>query len=339
MRGRRWLGRLVLLVLALVIAAVVIDRVGRIDWAAVWDALRHLSWWQPLVLLVVVMVRQVLNAMPLHFYIEGLSVRRATMNDLGAILMAMVAPPPADYAMRVTMFASWDIPAARGLAGASMNTMTFYIARFSTPLVGFALVVAVGGDWSYRWADLISVAIAAAIAVGLMLVLHSDSLAHSVGLRSGRLVRRFRHSVDPEAWARSCTDFRGHVAARFRYGFPRSLAAIVGMLVADLTILVLCLRFVGVSAPEVSLTEIAIAYLFAYPLTLFPFSGIGVVDALILASLVEAGGLAIEPAAVAALVVWRVFTVGVPVLMGVGAVGLWRRSVAGMAEPPGPAAP
>ena len=326
MRGRRWLGRLVLLVLALVIAAVVIDRVGRIDWAAVWDALRHLSWWQPLVLLVVVMVRQVLNAMPLHFYIEGLSVRRATMNDLGAILMAMVAPPPADYAMRVTMFASWDIPAARGLAGASMNTMTFYIARFSTPLVGFALVVAVGGDWSYRWADLISVAIAAAIAVGLMLVLHSDSLAHSVGLRSGRLVRRFRHSVDPEAWARSCTDFRGHVAARFRYGFPRSLAAIVGMLVADLTILVLCLRFVGVSAPEVSLTEIAIAYLFAYPLTFFPFSGIGIVDSLIVAGLVEAGGIAVEAPAVAALMVWRIFTVGVPVLLGLGAVALWRRT-------------
>ena len=33
------------------------------------------------------------------------------------------------------------------------------------------------------------------------------------------------------------------------------------------------------------------AYLFAYPFTLFPFSGLGVVDALILAALVEAGGV------------------------------------------------
>ena len=36
--------------------------------------------------------------------------------------------------------------------------------------------------------------------------------------------------------------------------------------------------------------EIAIAYLFAYPFTLFPFSGIGIVDALVLAAIVEYGG-------------------------------------------------
>ena len=145
--------------------------------------------------------------------------------------------------------------------------------------------------------------------------------------------------MDPDAWAEACLTFRSDISATFQRGFPRSLLALAGMLATDVLVLLLCLRFVGVYPSDVDLADVAIAYLFAYPLTLFPFSGIGVVDALILASLVEAGGLEIEPAAVAALVVWRVFTVGVPVLMGVGAVGLWRRSVAGMAEPPGPAAP
>jgi uncharacterized membrane protein YbhN (UPF0104 family) len=323
---RRWVRRLVLLALALVASFVIIDRVGRIDWDAVWDALGHLSWWQPLVLLVVLCLRQVLNAIPLHYFIEGLSVARATMNDLGAILMAMIAPSPADYALRVAMFNSWSIPAARGLAGALMNTLTFYIVRFSAPLAGFVLLAAVGGDLSYRWADLISVAIAAGIVAGVLLVLHSDSLARTVGSRTARVIRRVRRTVDPESWAQACVDFRGHIAARFRYGFPRSLAGMAGMLLTDLALLVLCLRFVGVTASDASAADIAIAYLFAYPLTILPFTGIGIVDSLIVAALVEAGGSDVEAAAVAGLIVWRVFTLGIPVAMGLGALTLWRRT-------------
>jgi putative heme transporter len=323
---RRLVRRLALLALAVVLAVVIFHQVGRIDWDEVWDALGHLSWWQPLVLLVLVVGRQVLNALPLHFYIEGLSAFRATINDLGAILMAMVAPPPADYATRVAMFASWGIPAARGLAGAMMNTLTFYIARFSTPALGFVLLAVVGGDLSYRWVDLLFVAVAVGIVVCLVLVLRSDTLARTVGSRGGRLVRRFRRSVDPEAWAQGCADFRGHVAARVRHGFPRSLLATLGMLAVDLAMLVLCLRFVGVSSAEVGLADIAIAYLFAYPFTLFPMSGIGIVDALVVAGLVDAGGLEVEAPAVAALMIWRIFTVGVPVVLGVGAMALWKVS-------------
>ena len=83
-----------------------------------------------------------------------------------------------------------------------------------------------------------------------------------------------------------------------------------------------------------SVAEIAVAYLFAYPFTIFPFTGIGIVDAMILAALVESGGQQIESVAVAGLIVWRVFTVGVPVLMGVVAVGTWRRGLKGERTPP-----
>ena len=63
-----------------------------------------------------------------------------------------------------------------------------------------------------------------------------------------------------------------------------------GLLCADLLVPVLCLRFVGLGPGTVSAAEIAVAYLFAYPFTGFPFSGIGIVDALILADLVAVGG-------------------------------------------------
>jgi putative heme transporter len=333
-----WVMRCVLLVVALVVTYVVVQLIGRIDWASVWDALSRLSWWQLIVVLAVVVVRQVLNALPLKFYIRGVSAYHATINDLGAILMSVIAPPPSDLALRVAMFTSWGVPVAKGLAGTLMNTLTFYIVRFSAPALGFVLLLATARPPGLRWLELLSILIAATILVAILLILRSEALARTIGSRAGRLVCRVRKSVDPEAWADACLTFRADISATFRRGFPRSLGALTGMLATDVLVLLLCLRFVGIYPSDVNLADVAIAYLFAYPFTLFPFSGIGVVDALILAALVESGGIDVESAAVAALVVWRVFTVGVPVLMGGGAVGLWRRSVASQTREDGSSA-
>jgi hypothetical protein len=320
-----WVARLVLLAVSAAVTVLVVRVVGRVDWSAVRDALSQLTWWQPLVLLVALLARQVLNALPLALYLPGVSVVHATVNDLAAILTSMIAPPPSDVALRLAMFSSWGVPPRRGLAGVFMNTLTFYIVRFSAPLLGFVLLLVVGRAPGARWLELLSIAVAAVILTGVLLVVRSERLARTVGTRAGSAARRVRRSVDPAAWSQACVAFRDEMAAQFRRAFPRSLLGLSAMLAVDLVLLLLCLRFVGVSRAEVGGWDIAIAYLFAYPFTIFPFSGIGVVDALILAALVEAGGSAVEPAAVAALIVWRVFTVAGPVLMGVGALAWWRR--------------
>jgi putative heme transporter len=320
----RWPLRLVLIAVAALATAVVVRLVGRVDWGEVRAALVHLDWWQAPVLVAVLLVRQVLNALPLSLYIAGVSPYRATQNDQVAILMSTVAPPPSDLALRMAMFSSWGVPVAKGMAGTVMNTLTFYIVRFGAPVVGFVLLWATGGPVGYRWADLLSVAISVAILVGVLLVVRSDALARAVGTTAGRAAGRVRRTVDPAAWAEACVGFRSDVAARFRHGFPRSLLALSAMLAVDLTMLVLCLRFVGVSAAEVSAVEIAIAYLFAYPFTIFPFSGLGIVDALVLAAVVQAGGSDVEAATVAALLVWRVFTIGGPLALGALSLALWR---------------
>jgi uncharacterized membrane protein YbhN (UPF0104 family) len=324
-KPRAWLTRLGLLVLSLLVTYTVVQLVGRIDWAAVWDALLHLTWWQPFVLLAVVVVRQVLNALPLALYIPGVSALRATVNDLGAILMSAVAPPPSDLALRVGMFNSWGVPTSKGLAGTVMNTLTFYIVRFSAPLVGFVLLALVDEPAGLRLLDILFVGVALTILVGVLLVIRSEQLAIRVGTFAAGVAGKVRRQIDVAAWVRACVDFREQIASRFRRGFPRSLLGLFGMLLTDLVVLTLCLRFVGVPASDVPFVYIAIAYLFAYPFTLFPFSGVGIVDALILAAVVDVGGLEVEPAAVAGLVVWRVFTVAVPIVMGVAAVAVWRR--------------
>lgn len=308
------------------VTAVVVRLIGRVDWGEVRAALAHLAWWHAPVLLAVLVLRQVLNALPLSLYIPGVSAYRATQNDQVAILMSTIAPPPSDIALRMAMFSSWGVPVAKGLAGTLMNTLTFYIVRFGAPAVGFVLLAVTGGEVGLRWADLVSVAISVTIFVGLMLVVRSEPLARKVGTTAGRVAHRVRKSVDPAGWADACVQFRIDVAARFRRGFPRSVLALSAMLVVDLTMLVMSLRFVGLDTSELPLVEIAIAYLFAYPFTLFPFQGIGIVDAFVLAAIVQAGGAEVEAAAVAGLVVWRVFTIGGPLALGALGLAAWRRT-------------
>jgi uncharacterized membrane protein YbhN (UPF0104 family) len=318
---------------ALVVTVLVVRVIGKVDWGAVWDALTHLTWWQPLVLVAVVVVRQVMSALPLSFYIRGVSAYQATVNDLGATLMSMIAPPPSDLALRVAMFASWGVSAAKGLAGTLMNTLTFYVVRFAAPALGVLLALALSRPLELRWLELLSILVSMAILAGVLLVLRTETLARTIGAGAGRLVSRVRKSVDPEAWAQACLTFRIDISARFHSGFPRSLLAVSGLLAADWLVLLLSLRFVGLGPSDVPLADVAIAYGFAYPFTLFPFSGIGIVDALILADLVAVGGVQVEPVAVAGLVVWRVFTVLLPVGMGLAAVVTWRRGLSSTSTP------
>jgi hypothetical protein len=97
------------------------------------------------------------------------------------------------------------------------------------------------------------------------------------------------------------------------------------MVVVDGLLVGLCVRFVGVSAQDVPLVAIVGLFLLFYPLTLFPLAGLGVLDAILIAAMVDVGGLPIEPDVVAGLVVYRVTTLLVPpLLFGLPSLIAWR---------------
>ncbi len=298
---------------------------GAIDWAAVGAALARLTPWQLLVLVAMLLVRQTLNALPLALFIEGLGAVRALLNDLVAALMAVVAPPPGDLVMRVAMFRSWGIDASRGLAGATMNMLAFYVNRFAAPVVGLLVLAGLSSGTHRVWPGVASGLVAVTIAVVVSMMVRQDRFAARFGRVAATAVGRFRSSVDPAVWERAATDFRGHVASGYRRAFPRSLVALTVMVLSDATILLLSLRFVGVSATEVPAYEVIGVFFLAYPLTLPPLMGLGVFDLALLAACMELGGTELEPEVVAALSVWRAVTLLGPVLMGGLTLLAWRR--------------
>lgn len=324
LRRRSW-KRPALVLAILVVAGVLATRfIGAIAWDEVWQALGLLEAWQVPVLLAALMLRQTLNALPLALFIPGLGVVRALRNDLTAHLVVVVAPPPGDMVMRVAMFRSWGIDAASGLAGATMNMLVFYVNRFLAPLLGLLVLVVLGEGTQRTAAVAASVLVALVLATGTTLLVRSDATAATLGHRAGSVVRRVRPSVDPQAWSDAAARFQGHVAGEYARGFPRSLVGLLLMVVVDGSILLLCLRFVGVGAAELASYEVIGIFLVAYPLTLPPLMGLGVLDLVLLGAFTDIGGVQLEADVIAALTVWRAVTLLGPVLLGAVTTVHWR---------------
>jgi hypothetical protein len=316
----------VLLLVALLATRIIIGLVGAIDWSAVWSAVGQLTLAGALLLLVVLLVRQSFNAVPLAKFVEGLSLPRSMQNDLGAILIGTVAPPPSDVVLRVSMFRSWGIDPIEGMAGVTLNTITFYVVRFAAPMLGLALFAFVEAESGHVWAAVGSGAIAVVILIVLISLSRGDRLARIIGLTAGRVASRFRKGIEPEAWSTTVVEFRGRVGDRVRTGIAPSLLALTLMVLAESMLVLTSVRIVGVDSGAVPTLLIISTVLIAYPLTLFPLMGLGILDAVLVAAWTQVAGVEYEARLVAGLIVWRVFSLLVPILLGVIAVTWWRRT-------------
>jgi len=321
-----WLRRLGLLALSLACGKIIIDLVGQIDWDAVWKGISHLTPWQFALLVALVILRQMLNALPLVYFTPGLSVFRATASDQGATLMSMIAPPTADSVFRIVVLRSWGIDVDRAAAGGTSNILVFYMARWISPLLGVLILLAVRFDATYALVAAGSLLVAVAIFAGGLLVTKSRTLAERLGRMAGRGAHRIRRSVDPERWAAGVAGFQGHIADRYRVGVALSIPTLILKLLVDASIVVFAVRFVGVDGDQLSAVEIVAAFLVVFPLTLFPLQGIGILDATLVAALTSVGGVQLEAQLVAAMVTYRVVTLGVPGLLGALFILGWRRT-------------
>lgn len=324
-RLRKVLKPLAIIVLSFVVGWIIVGFVGAVDWAQVVSSFARLTPWQVVPLVVALLVRQVFNAVPLSQFVSGLSVGRSMQNDLAANLAGTVAPPPGDVVMRVAMFNSWGINPLDGMAGVTLNMVTFYSVRFLAPALGLILLAVAGAESGNVGVALLLALLAVAIITALLLMLRADTWAMLLGRSAARIVRRFKADIDPEVWATAVLDFRGRMTADLPPRLARSMAALLGMVLADATIVTLALRFTGVDADSLPLLLVLGSFLTAYPLTIMPLFGLGVLDAALIASFTDAAGLHQEATIVAALSIWRATTLLGTLVLGALVTLRWRQ--------------
>lgn len=315
---------LLFLLLSFLVARLLVSLVGSVDWQQVAVALQKLSWASAPALLALLVLRQSLNGVPLARFVPGLGFRRAVQNDLTANLVGTVAPPPGDVVVRVAMFRSWGIAAVDGMPGVTLNSLVFYVIRFSVPILGVLLLVGEGLAGAQVWLSLGSLLVATAMVTGLVLVSRGERAARLLGGTAGRVVSQFRDGVDPEVWAESVAGFRATMSRRLVSGLPMSMVALTAMVLTDGLIVLLSLRLVGVTGSLLPPLVVLGTFLVVYPLTALPLAGLGVLDAALVVAYTEVAGVAAEPAVVAGLVLWRVVTLLGALALGCLSLGWWR---------------
>ena len=309
------MARWALLLAALVVLWLIFSAV---DWSAVASALANLTWTAVAILVCLTAIRQFLTAAPLAVFIPGLGYWRALRNDTTAALVATVAPPPSDIAIRLAMFRSWRIDLVQATSGVSITTLLFYVVRLAAPGIGLLLLfTSIRLDLSTAAMAAVSV-LAGLLLIGAMAVVgRSEGGARWIGRGAGRLAARVRPGrVEPDSWESAAQRFRLELRRQLASGWLPATAFLLGMLATEAALLAAAVRFAGVPSDVVTVFVVAGALLLTYPLTMLPMLGLGVMDLAIYSILVHEAGSQWGPSIVAGLIVWRLATMGVPLLMG-----------------------
>jgi hypothetical protein len=319
-----WFKPLLIVAVSLLVGWFIVRFVGKISWSAVGDAIRSFSFAELLALLGLLLVRQVFNAVPIQRFTPGLGVPRAVVSDLSANLAGTIAPPPGDVVVRVAQFRTWGINPVDGMAGATLNMLIFYGARFAAPAIGAVIFSIHAFDSGKAVTGALSLVIAVAIVGLLVAVLRSDAVAEKLARRAAGAAKIVGAEVEEERWVEAVVDFRQRIGRTLQRGLAVALMFMVLGIVVDALILLAAVRCVGIGDDIAPWPVVIGATLLAYPLTILPAFGLGVMDAVVIASVTEVAGLEYESALVGATVMWRVVTLGGTLGLGAIAMAWWR---------------
>ncbi len=301
------------------------------DYASVWATIQTLSW-AGVALLVVVSAWNLASVGPvlmtafpgLRFW-EAMTVAQAGTSASSALPGGEVVA----YGLVYRMYRSFRLSTGEVATGMVVSGMFDNIAKFSMPVIAF-VCVRITGD------NLRGLGPVAVIGFGLLV---ASIVVGIASLRSEAFARRFgdwvgRVTARPLGWIRRPP--LEHVGAKveeFRRGSIGLLRSrwgllLLGAYLSELSVylvLLVSLRLVGVTPPQVSWSVVLASFALVRILQSVPITpgGVGVVELGLTAALVAAGGD--HAGVVAGVLLYRAFTWLPPLFTGPFFYLGWRR--------------
>jgi putative heme transporter len=327
-RGRNLLFGALGVGVVVVTFAVVLPRIA--SYSDVWDAVRTLDTTWLLVLAGVVVVNVVTYAPPWMIALPGLRFRQALPFTQASTAFTYIAPGGGLVGMagsygllRMWGFAPNDVARAVTVTG-----IWNQLANLLLPVIAVMLLGIEGGrDALLTTVALVGAAVFTLVVGALALVLWTDGFARAVGDLAERVVSRLLGVVrrgPVMGWPDGFVRFRREAVDLIRRRWHwLTVAAIAGNL-AVFAVLLASLRAVGVEANEVTTVEAFAGWSLARALQLIPLTpgGVGPVELGLTAILVGLGGANAE--VVAAVLLYRIFTIVPTLLLGLATIGAWR---------------
>jgi uncharacterized protein (TIRG00374 family) len=331
-RPARWRQALQI-VLAIAVVAVIFVRFlpNMADFSEVWATIRAMTWGE-ISILAIAAIWNILSYLPVQVAsLPGLSYLQAFLVTQASTAIANTVPAggAVGVAVQFAMYRSFAIPTAKVSLSVAVSGIWNNFVKFGMPIVALALLAIQGKANAKLLLGALAGVVALAVAVGLFaLVLAREGAARRIGERLGTIwsgLRRLVRRPPATGWGDAAVRFRTQTLDLLE---GRWLRLTVATLVSHLSlylVLLLALRDVGVSEDEVSWIEVLAAFAFARLITALPITpgGLGVVELLLSAALIRAGGDRTQ--VVAAVLVYRALTYLLPIPLGAVCYLIWAR--------------
>jgi uncharacterized protein (TIRG00374 family) len=303
------------------------------DFSQVWAVMRAMTWLELLTLAIVAAWNiatywiLMVGSLPGSNYWQAMKVNQAST------AIANTVPGGGAIGIGVTyaMYSAYGF--SRNEVGLSVLVSGLWnnFAKLALPIVALALLALQGDASTARLvAALLGLGGLAGVLVIFALILRSDRLARKLGNRFGSWVssaRRLLHRSAVSDWGAAFAGFRRDAVELLKKRWVwLTLATLVSHLSLYL-VLLLSLRHVGVSDAEVGWAAVLASFSFARLATALPITpgGLGVVELVLTASLVSAGGP--RAPVVAAVLIYRILTYVIPIGIGLLAYIKWSRGM------------
>jgi uncharacterized protein (TIRG00374 family) len=317
--------------IAVVVATFVFILPRIADYRDVWDVVKALSWTDIGLLAAATALNLATFAPPWMAALPGLRFRQAFVVTQASTASTYIAPAgvAVGMALSLAMLRAWGFAAAPVSLAVAVTGVWNQLAMLAFPAVGLGLLALT--DTPHAALDTIAfigLAIFVVVVGGFAAGLSTPRLARRVGdlaaraaSWSRRLIRRKPVAWGGDAFVRFRTRTNSLLKRRWHV---LTLATLAGHLTVYVVLLV-ALRVFGISADEVSAVETFAAWSLVRLLGSIPITpgGLGVVELGLTTALVGFGGDQVD--VVAAVLVYRVLTVGPTLLIGLLAGATWRR--------------
>jgi putative heme transporter len=320
------------IVISLVLVAAIFYYLLRdISLADVGAAITAMTWGELTTLAVAAGWNLVTYAFVWMTVTPGLGFGRAMVMTQATTAVTNTVPAGSAIGVGMTyaMLSSWGFSRGRTTIAVLVSGVWNTFAKLAIPVLALALVALQGDASAGRvTAALAGIAGLVAAIVVFALMLRSEAMAERVGVVSGRVASRLLALVrrpPVTGWELATVKFRNRTVDLLEHGWvPITAATLVSHLSLYLVLLV-ALRAVGVSDAEVGWAEVLAVFAFARLATAVPITpgGAGVVEAVLITGLTAAGGDKAQ--VVAAVLVYRALTWGLPIVVGIACLLWWRR--------------
>jgi putative heme transporter len=328
-KGRRQLVMGAVAVVVIVATfAVVLPRIA--DYGDVWAVVRELDRAWLLAFAAAVVVNVFTFAPPWMLALPGLRLRQALPFTQASTALTYVAPGGGLVGMAGSygLLRAWGFRSGEVARAVTLTGVWNQLANLLLPIVGVLLLSIEGEQDAVLTTAAVVGGIVFAVAVGLLtLVFWSNALARGVGEISERLANRALHGVRRalvSGWPDRLVAFRHGTVALIRRRWPAlTVAAVVGNL-AVFAILLVALRAVDIGSSQLTWIEAFAGWSLARTLQLIPLTpgGVGPVELGLTGILVGFGGP--NASVVAAVLLYRAFTVLPTLLLGLATIAAWR---------------